>query len=142
VQQGKYKGGRNLPQLKLLLVFGEDSRLPFYYRKLAGNTPDSKTVKNYLAELDVLGLNKTKVVMDRGFFSEPNINGLYKEHIKFLIGAKISLKLVRQALDGVYDEIRSFENYSQKHDVYGYTVPSEWDYEQERPYKGDVLTEK
>jgi len=142
VQQGKYKGGKNLPQLKLLLVFGEDSRLPFYYRKLAGNTPDSKTVKNYLAELDVLGLNKTKVVMDRGFFSEVNINGLYKEHIKFLIGAKISAKVVRQALDGVYDDIRSFEHYSPKHDVYGYTVLSEWDYEEERPYKGDVLKEK
>jgi transposase len=142
VQQGKYKGGKNLPQLKLLLVFGEDSRLPFYYRKLAGNTPDSKTVKNYLAELDVLGLNKTKVVMDRGFFSETNINGLYKEHIKFLIGAKISAKVVRQALDGVYDDIRSFDHYSPKHDVYGYTVLSEWDYEEERPYKGDVLKEK
>jgi len=142
VQHGKYKGCKHLPQIKLLLVFGEESRLPLYYRKIAGNTPDSKTVKNYLAELDVLGLNKTKVVMDRGFFSETNINGLYKEHIKFLIGAKISLKLVRQALDEVYDEIRSFENYSSKHDVYGYTVPSEWDYEQKRPYKGDVLKEK
>jgi hypothetical protein len=66
VQYGKNRGGRCLSQIKLLLVFGEESRLPFYYRKLAGNTPDSKIVKNYLAELDVLGLHKTKMVMDRG----------------------------------------------------------------------------
>lgn len=142
VQYGKNKEGKRLPQIKLLLVFGEESRLPFYYRKLAGNTPDSKTVKNFLVELDVLGFHKVKTVMDRGFYSAENINGLYKEHIKFLIGAKISLTPVRQALAEKYDEIRSFEHYSPKHDVYGYTVPSEWNYEQERPYKGDVLKEK
>ena len=142
VQYGKKKNDNNLPQIKLLLVFGEESRLPFYYRKLAGNTPDSKTVKNFLAELDVLGFKKVKITMDRGFFSIPNINGLYKEHIKFLMGAKISFKLVRQALDEVYDDIRSFEHYSPNHDVYGYTVTSEWDYEQERPYTGDVIKEK
>ena len=142
VQYGKFKGERHLPQIKFLLVFGEESRLPFYYQKLAGNTSDSKTVKNYLAELDVLGLEKVKTIMDRSFYSEDNINGLYKERIKFLIGAKLSLNFVRQALDGVYDEICSFEHYSPKHDVYGYTVTSEWDYEQERPYKGDLLKEK
>ena len=142
MQHGKKKSGTNLPQIKLLLVFGEESRLPFYYRKLAGNTPDSKTVKNFLVELNVLGFKKVKMTMDRGFFSAANINGLYKEHIKFLIGAKISLKFVRQALDAVYDDIRSFEHYSPNHDVYGYTVTSEWNYEQERPYKGDVIKEE
>ena len=142
VQIGKNKDGDALPQIKLLLVFGEQSGLPFYYRKLAGNIPDSKTVKNFLVELDVLGFHKAKFVMDRGFYSEKNINGLYKEHLKFLIGAKISLAFVREALDSVYDAIRTFDNYNPGHDVYAYTVPSEWDYKQARPYKGDVLKEK
>ena len=83
----------NLPQLNLLLVFGEKSGLPFYYRKLAGNIPDSKTVKHLLEDLDILGFGKTKFVMDRGFYSEDNINGLYREHIKFLVGTKLSLKI-------------------------------------------------
>jgi transposase len=142
VQFGKNKDGDDLAQLKLLLVFGEQSGLPFYYRKLAGNTPDSKTVKNFLIDLDVLGFHKVKFVMDRGFYSEKNINGLYKEHLKFLIGAKISLSFVHEALDNVYERIRTFENYSSAHDVYACTVASEWDYKQERPYKGDVLQEK
>lgn len=46
VQYGKNKEDDKLPQLNLLLVFGEESGLPFYYRKLAGNIPDSKTVKH------------------------------------------------------------------------------------------------
>jgi transposase len=142
VQYGKNKDGDDLPQLNLLLVFGEQSGLPFYYRKLAGNIPDSKTVKTILDELDVLGLRKVKLVMDRGFYKEANINGMFKEHLKFLIGAKISLAFVREALDSVYDDIRSFQNYSPDHDVYHYTVASEWDYVQERPYKGDLLKEK
>lgn len=44
VQYGNNKEHDRLPQLNLLLVFGEQSGLPFYYRKLAGNIPDSKTV--------------------------------------------------------------------------------------------------
>jgi len=142
VQKGKNSNNSSLPQIKLLLVFGEESRLPFYYRKLAGNAPDSKTVRSFLVELDVLGFHKVKMVMDRGFYKAENINGLYKDHIKFLIGAKISLTYIREALDEAYDDIRSFENYSLNHDVYAYTVASQWDYEQERPYKGDVIREK
>jgi hypothetical protein len=142
VQYGKNKDGDDLPQLNLLLVFGEQSGLPFYYRKLAGNIPDSKTVKNLLVELDVLNFKQVKLVMDRGFYKDTNINGLFKEHLKFLMGVKISLTFVREALDSVYDDIRSFQNYSPDHDVYCCTVASEWDYAQARPYKRDVLREK
>ena len=59
VQWGKNKEDDKLPQINLLLVFGEKSGLPFYYGKLAGNIPDSKTVKHLLEDLD-------------------NINGLYR----------------------------------------------------------------
>jgi hypothetical protein len=142
VQYGKNKDHDDLPQLNLLLVFGEQSGLPFYYRKLAGNIPDSRTVKNLIGELDVLGFRKVKLVMDRGLYSEANINGLLKEHLKFLIGAKTSLVFVRDALDSVYDDIRTFQHYSPKHDVYGYTIASEWNYSQQRPNKGDVLKGK
>jgi hypothetical protein len=142
VQFGKNKEGDDLPQLKLLLVFGQQSGLPFYYRKLAGNIPDSKAVARFLAELDVLGYKKVKFVMDRGFYSETNINGLYREHLKFLLGAKTSLVFVREALDKAYDDIRMFGNYSPSHDVCAYTVASEWNYSQVRQYKGDTLKEK
>ena len=142
VQWGKNKEDDKLPQINLLLVFGEKSGLPFYYRKLAGNIPDSKTVKHLLEDLDILGIGKTKFVMDRGFYSEANINGLYREHVKFLVGVKLSLKFIRTNLDEVYDDIRMFTNYDESINTYGYTVSAEWDYTQERPYKGDVIKEK
>ena len=142
VQYGKNKEDDMLPQLNLLLVFGEESGLPFYYRKLAGNIPDSKTVKHLLEDLDILGFGKTKFVMDRGFYSEDNINGLYREHVKFLVGVKLSLKFIKKNLDVIYDDIRMFTNYDESIETYGYMVQTEWDYTQERPYKGDVIKDK
>ncbi len=77
VQYGKNKEDDRLPQRRLLLVFGEEYGIPFYYRKLAGNIPDSKTVRHFLVFLDMLGFGKTKFVMDRGFYFKDSINGLY-----------------------------------------------------------------
>lgn len=142
VQWGKNKEYDKLPQINLLLVFGEKSGLPFYYRKLAGNIPGSKTVKHLLEDLDILGFGKTKLVMDRGFYSEGNINSLYREHVKFLVGVKLSLKFIKKHLDEVYDDIRMFTNYDEGIATYGYTVSAEWDYSQERPYKGDIIKDK
>lgn len=142
IQYGHNKEGDGLPQLKLALVFGEQSRLPFYYRKLAGNILDLMTLKTFLSELDVFGFKKVKLIMDRGFYKEDNINGLLKEHLKFLIAVKMSLKFVRTELDKVYDTFRTFERYNEDYELYSTTVPYEWPYSQTRPYKGDVLKEK
>ncbi len=80
--------------------------------------------------------------MDRGFYSEDNINGLYRDHVKFLIAAKTSLKFIRNGLDPIYEQFRSFEYYSEKYELYTRTIQTEWDYSQKRPYKGDTITEK
>ena len=37
VKYGKNKEHDPLPQINLALLFGEESNLPFYYRKLSGN---------------------------------------------------------------------------------------------------------
>ena len=142
VQYGFNKEDDKLPQINLALIFGEESGLPFYYRKLAGNIPDVKTVKTLLSDMQTMGLEKVKLVMDRGFFSADNINGLFKERLKFLISARTSLKLIRNELDKVYDDIQTFERYNENYQLYSITVPSEWRYAQERPNKGDILEER
>lgn len=136
---GVNKDHEPLPQINLAMLFGETSGLPFYYRKLAGNISDVKTVKHLLADMDALGFEKIKLVMDRGFYSEANINGLYKEHRKFLMATKTSLKWVKTELEKASDAIRTWSNYSQQYDLYAHTVPVKWAYTQERPYKGDTL---
>ena len=92
VKYGVNKGNDPLPQLNIALVFGEVSGFPFYYRKQPGNISDVKTAKNLLADLDSYGFSRVKLVMDRGFYSEENINRLYQKHLKFLIEAELLLE--------------------------------------------------
>ena len=142
VQYGKNKENDRLPQINLALVFGEQSNLPFYYRKLPGNIPDVVTLRTLLADLDVLGFNKLNLVMDRGFFSEANVNALYKDHLKFLLAASTSLKMIRKEIDAHKDDLDSYSNYNENHHLYAMTITSEWNYVQELPRKGEVIEEK
>lgn len=139
VRYGKNKDHEPLAQINLTLLFGQQSRLPFYYRKLSGNIPDVKTLRKLLVDMNTLGYEKIKVVLDRGFFSAANINDLYKNHMKFLIAAKLSLKFVMTHLDTVRDKIRTWPTYNQAYQLYMYSLPVTWDYTQDRPYKGDTI---
>lgn len=142
VQYGKNKEDDRLPQLNLALLFGQSSGLPFYYRKLAGNIPDMSTIQGLLADFNVLGFDKVKLVMDHGFYSRANVNALLKEHLKFILATKTSLSYVRQAIDKVDTSIHSYECLNEQYELYMKTVRFEWEYAQERPYKKDTLSQK
>jgi transposase len=74
IQYGHNKQSDPLAQLNLAVVFGEKSNLPFYYHKLSGNIPDSKTITHLLADMKQLDFEKLKLVLDRGFYSKDNNN--------------------------------------------------------------------
>lgn len=142
VKYGKNKDGDRLPQINLAILFGEDSRLPFYYRKLAGNIPDIKTIRELIRELDVLGYEKARLVMDRGFCSSDNINALYKDHYKFLLGASTTLKYAKDFIREISEKKDHFEHYDSDFELYVFTKTIAWNYEQHRPYKGDTIHEE
>ena len=142
VTYGYNKENDRLPQINLALVFGENSGLPFYYRKLAGNIPDVITLQKLLCDLSVLGFEKVKLVMDRGFYSEANINALFKEHLKFIVSVSVSLSVVRKELDKLFDSLPTYSYYSEQYELYSGTVLADWSYTQVRRYKGDTVSEK
>lgn len=142
VKYGKNKDDDQLPQINLALVFGEKSKLPFYYRKLAGNVPDVKTIQELLRELDVLGYEKIKLVMDRGYYSAENINALFKKHLKFLCGTSSALSFAKDFIREIGSRKDHYEYYNSNLELYVFTRTIAWDYEQERPYKGDVVKEE
>lgn len=142
VKNGKNKEHDWMQQLNLALLFGEKSGLPFYYRKLPGNINDVKTVKQLVCEFNVMGYKKVNVVLDRGFYSKSNIDALYKNHQKFIIGTKLSLKYVKEILDEERENLKRWANLQTQYGAYGICRTIDWDYEQERPYKGDVISEK
>ena len=136
---GKNKDGESLPQINLAILFGEESGLPFYYRKIAGNIPDVKTVRELIRELDVLGYEKIKLVMDRGYYSTDNINALYKDHMKFLCGTATTISFAKEFIREVGAGKDSYEAYDSELELYIFTKTISWDYEQIRPYKGDSI---
>ena len=141
VKRGRNKEHDRLPQINLALLFGEASGLPFYYRKLPGNITDMKTVKQLMAEFAVMGYKKVHVILDRGFYSRENINLLYKNHQKFIIGVKLNLNYVCKVLDEERETLKLWSNYQSQFGAYAICRSITWDYEQQRPYKGDVLKE-
>ena len=139
---GKNKEGDSLPQINLMLLYGEESMLPVYFRKLPGNISDVRTIENLIKDIDFLDLTKLKLVMDRGFYSEKNINDLFKHHHKFLIGAKMNIRIVSDKLDKIRDDFDSHNYYNSESHLYIQSFTPEWDYTEEKPRSGKVIEEK
>jgi transposase len=139
VKDGRNKENDRLPQINLALLFGEESGLPFYYRKLAGNITDVKTVKQLMSEFDVMGYRKVSVILDRGFYSRENINELYKNNQKFIIGVKLGLNYVKEVLEQERENLKLWSHLESQFNTYGICKTIEWEYEQKRPQKGDTL---
>ena len=92
--------------------------------------------------MNFLGFDKIKLVMDRGFYSTNNISGLYKEHVKFLIAGKLSLKIVQNGIASSKENIKSWKYYNPLYNLYARCLPITWNYIKDRPYKKDVLEEE
>ena len=138
---GKNKDHEHLEQINLVVLYGEHSRLPFYYRKLPGNITDVMTIQNLIADMNWLDFKKVKLVSDRGFYSEKNVNDMLTAHLKFLAGIKKSVKFVQEAIDDAREEMRNFDHYHPGYDVFTYSKTFSWNYKRERQYKGDMIKE-
>lgn len=139
IQYGHNKEDDKLAQLNLAIVFGEKSNLPFYYRKLSGNIPDSKTLTHLLADLKQLDFPILKLVLDRGFYSKENISELFEKHLKFLVSARMSLSFIQSNLESIYDNFDSYDHYLPQYELYAHTVSTIWKYKKQRPYKNDII---
>ena len=142
VKYGHSKDDDGLAQINLALLFGQKSGLPVYYRKLPGNITDVMTVEKLLKGISYLNVKKTCLVLDRGFYSEKNVNTLFKAHHKFIIGAKISLKPVQEQLKIWRGDFERRENYCSDTGLFIMSKMLEWDYRTSRPRSGEAVEEK
>ena len=138
VKYGNNKDGDPLPQINLALVFGQDSMLPVYFRKLPGHISDMTTVKKLLIDIEYLGFKKVKLVMDRGFYSADNLNGMYQHRVKFLIAGKSSVDWIHDHINAVRDSIKHFSCYDEEQDIYQITTMTSWPYK-EKDTRGQLV---
>lgn len=108
---GYNRDGDSLEQVNLAMLFGQKSRLPAYYRRLPGNISDVSTLGTTAKSLDYLGVGKLHFVLDRGFYSVANINGLFRRGHKFTVALPTGRKWVEKLLDTHCDSIASPTHY-------------------------------
>lgn len=118
IQFGFNKEHDQLPQLNLAYVYSEKTRLPIMYRPLTGSVPDVKTLPWLFGLFDGLERKNIRLVMDRGFYSQENVVQLCQENMTFILGSKLSLKYVQNAINSVIDDLDDYQYYLPSYALY------------------------
>jgi transposase len=113
VRYGKNKDNEKLPQINLAMLFGQESNLPAHYRRIPGNINDVSTLEATMDMLDYLGKTKLQFVLDRGCYSEKNIDMLLDKRYHFFLMLRTDRVWVRNIIDKYLENITSPEHYRQ-----------------------------
>lgn len=92
LEYGYNRDGLNLPQINLGLVMSMKRKIPIYYKIFPGSINDVVTLKNLILELKSSGVESCQFILDRGFYSQSNINEMLKENIEFVIPLPFHVK--------------------------------------------------
>ena len=84
---GCNRGHERLPQANMLLAVGETSGMPIFFEALDGALKDASALENALLAIGWMGIKRPHSLLDRGFYSEKNIGGLYSKRFKSTLGA-------------------------------------------------------
>jgi transposase len=137
VRYGYNRDGEQLPQVNMAMLFGQKSHLPAYYRRMQGNISDVATLKTTVKSLDFLGASNTHFVLDRGFYSQINIDELLAHRHHFTIAVPSGRKWVEALIDKHVESIASPSNYrevGENEALYMSTVLYKWGEEKRRTY--------
>ena len=129
VRRGYNRDGDDLAQINLLMVTGEQSHMPLYYRILPGSVKDVRTLQESLANMSYIEAGSLHYVMDKGFYSELNVDALYAAHKKFMVGVPFTAGFAVDLVEKYRDAIRSHKNYCMvgTDDLYAVTELMSWD---------------
>jgi transposase len=130
IKWGYNRDGEKLPQLNLCLLFGEDSGLPVYSAPYSGSVTDVKAFISIIDQIDFLKIgNNYKLVLDKGFYSQKNINKMLKSNdIKFNISIPLTVNYVKDLIveyKTLFTENNMF--WSGTDILYGTTILYNWD---------------
>ena len=104
IKRGYNRDHENLAQINLALLFGQQSKLPVYYRRMPGNILDVQTIDSTTKHLDLLGIKGVRFILDRGFFSQNNVDTLLsRPGSHFTLAAPVRRKWIESIIDEYSD---------------------------------------
>lgn len=111
VEWGYNRDEEKLPQINMGMIFGESSKIPVYYNVYPGSIPDKCYLDYMLRDSEEMGLKYSKFVMDKGFFTEYNLQRLSKESLHFIVSMpnyqKIPKRIISENAQIQYDSRNS-----------------------------------
>ena len=118
---GKKKDGSYGPQINASLVINVKNGSPICYRAYAGNISDISTLDDLRKMLTDIGISEKSplILMDRGYPNQEEFVNLDRDGYRFLIGAKTSMKLVKDVIDQKNCEFYDRKTYLRQQRCYG-----------------------
>lgn len=80
VERGYNRDHEQLFQINLAMLFGEDSKLPAFFRAYPGSVKDVSTLLGLTSFIEKIKLEQMHFVMDKGFYSEKGIAPLLEQY--------------------------------------------------------------
>jgi transposase len=111
VRNGYNRDKENLPQVNLCMLLGEKSGIPIYYDVLPGSIRDVSALKNVLITMNWLDAKRLHLVMDKGFYSEANIDAMYESHLRFTAGVPFTINWAKDFVASKRGGIETLEHY-------------------------------
>ncbi|KUK38761.1 MAG: Transposase IS4 family protein, partial [Synergistales bacterium 54_24] len=110
LKYGYNRDRESLRQINLALLFGQRSQLPIYYHRLPGNISDVSTLRHFLKTWNHLELPKLHLVLDKGFYSQRNVDDLLEARYRFILAVPMR-KWVQNLIDQARTTIQDPDNY-------------------------------
>jgi transposase len=122
VQWGYRRKHQNLPQINLGMYYGQKSGLPVYYNIYQGSINDKTDLIFMVEHTKSLGLTNVLFVVDRGFFTDINIQYVINQQYHIIIPLLSSMKIYRQLIKRHRKNIRQHQNRINEFNIYGLSI--------------------
>ncbi|MDY0371161.1 MAG: transposase [Sphaerochaetaceae bacterium] len=109
VEYGYTHGHISLPQANLAILARQDTLVPIHSLVYAGSRHDSTTLQNLVDELEKLQLNSICITLDKGYYSEKNLELLRKKGYDFIICIPRRVSWQYEIIDSLRDSLYTLE---------------------------------
>ena len=110
VERGYNRDGEDLSQFNIGMFCDESSKTPLYYNRYNGSLTDKTNLSYVLANAKALGIDRIKMVVDGGFWSEDCLLGLHSLCDSFIVGMPSYLKESQNILASHGSNIANYAN--------------------------------
>ncbi len=107
LEWGNNRDWLSLPQMNLSIIAHKDLGIPLAFDVYPGSITDVTTLKNTVQKLDAYGLENPLMILDRGFFSESNINELLDNEYNFILPVPLSLSEVKSLNSSAHKDLEN-----------------------------------